>query len=160
MPADIFVSTIRPVSAGDADLFIDFFGSFDERNLYLFTPHAIDPDALRQIVAETPGNPKCARWLLSCEDQGQEVMIGYVFLWDIDTGVPWLGIGLRQTCLERGLGTRMMAHAVEHARSQGKGGIMLTVKKENARAMALYRKFGFEVIGEDHRGELLMITRF
>jgi len=160
MPDEVLMSTIRPVRIGDAGLFIDFFGSFDERNLYLFTPHAIDPDSLRRIVDETPGNPKCARWLLSYEDQGKEVMIGYVFLWDVDTGVPWLGIGLRQTCLEKGLGTRMMAHTVDYAKAAGKGGIMLTVKKENSRAMALYRKFGFEVIGEDHRSELLMITRF
>jgi ribosomal protein S18 acetylase RimI-like enzyme len=160
MQTEIQSAVLRPVRAEDAGLFIDFFGSFSERNRYLFTPHAVDPESLREMVAGTIGNPQFARFILTVCQHGAETMVGYVYFWDWHTGVPWLGIGLREGFQEMGLGTRMMAHAVEHARAHTKGGILLSVKKENVRAQGLYKKFGYEWIGEDKRGENLMILRF
>ena len=52
-----------------------------------------------------------------------------------------------------------MRHAEEFCREHGKGGILLTTHVDNEIAQRLYRKVGYETIGLDSRGELLMIYR-
>jgi RimJ/RimL family protein N-acetyltransferase len=86
-------------------------------------------------------------------------MIGTVILWDWTKPVPWFGICSRDGWQGQGLGNRMMTCAVEYAKQHGKGGILLTTHKENLRAQALYKKYDFETIGVDGRGEWLMIRR-
>ncbi len=59
-----------------------------------------------------------------------------------------IGMGVRDDWAGRGIGTRLMAEAVTAAdRWLGLRRLELTVYTDNAVAMALYRRFGFEVEG-------------
>ena len=58
-----------------------------------------------------------------------------------------LGICLLKAYWGRGVGTRMMETALELARDSGFLQLELEVDAENERAIALYRRFGFEEYG-------------
>ncbi|WP_171014921.1 GNAT family N-acetyltransferase [Culicoidibacter larvae] len=65
----------------------------------------------------------------------------------------YIVIGIDQQAAGRGLGTQLFA-ALEAwvATQQGISRLELTVMSHNQAAIALYRKFGFEVEGESHCG--------
>ncbi|MEM7377455.1 MAG: GNAT family N-acetyltransferase [Pseudomonadota bacterium] len=48
----------------------------------------------------------------------------------------------------RGLGTRLLEHAAQQGRSHGLPRLSLRVFSENTGAVRLYRRFGFDVVGE------------
>jgi ribosomal protein S18 acetylase RimI-like enzyme len=88
------------------------------------------------------------------------VMIGYVFLWDMDRAVPWLGIAVHEGYKGKGLGGMLMRFAIGYARDAGKGGVLLTTHVANLRGQALYEKTGFERMGIHTSGEILYFLRF
>ena len=59
-----------------------------------------------------------------------------------------LGVGLVPPFRGQGLGKRLIAQALAAARSSGLQRVELTVRQNNANAIALYRQFGFEIEGE------------
>ncbi len=154
-------ATIRPLTENDSALIYTFFTSFSEPTRKFFTPHAIDLPGLTSIMHNIPTDPSVARFCATLIEDGQEVMAGYVFFWDWHTQVPWFGIGATDRFHGMGLGNRMMEFSIDYAKRHGKGGILLTTAKHNLRAQALYKKFGYELLGLDtHLDELLMILRF
>lgn len=62
-----------------------------------------------------------------------------------------LVITVRQKFWHRGVGTQMMNRLVEHARQQGITVIETHVRSDNASALSLYEKLGFERIGTYRR---------
>jgi ribosomal protein S18 acetylase RimI-like enzyme len=96
------------------------------------------------------------RWLAL--DQGR--MVGYVFLWELDNSVPWLGIAVAEEYKGKQLGRSLMQIAQEYAIAQGKGGILLTTHIANLRGQALYEKCGYERMGIHTSGEILYMLRF
>lgn len=153
-------STIRPLTAADAQKMIDFFESFCEQTRIFFTPHDISPDGLCKMTAELEQHQDARRYMLSVEVDGQEMMVGYVFFWDWDKLIPWFGIGLRDNYQGMGFGSLMMDFAIDLARKSGKGGILLTTHKPNLKAQGLYRKYGYELLGDHISGEYVLILRF
>ena len=87
-------------------------------------------------------------------------MIGYVFLYEASSSVPWLGIAVHEAYKGLGLGRRLIAHAVGRARSLGKGGVLLTTHVANLRGQSLYSRMGFERMGIHTSGEVLYLLRF
>ena len=55
---------------------------------------------------------------------------------------------IRQQYQGRGLGAKLMQHAIDFAREKGYRSLWLGVWKENPKAIAFYRKMGFQVTGE------------
>jgi len=151
---------IRPLTENDAQLIIDFFNSFSDQTRFFFTPHEIVPDSLKWMVKEIPNDKNYSRFMAGIIDNGTEIMVGYVFFWDWLKKIPWFGIGVRDAYQGMGLGNKLMKFAIDYARKSGKGGILLTTKKSNIRAQAIYKKFGFKTIGEDFGGEYLLILNF
>lgn len=97
------------------------------------------------------------RWV-ALDDDG---MVGYVFLWDVDTMIPWLGIAVAERLRGQHFGRRLIAQAEAWCREQGKGGILLTTHMANVRAQALYTRCGFEQLGvHGQSNELLFLKRF
>lgn len=91
--------------------------------------------------------------------QGEEIA-GLVFLFKIDTKIPWLGIGITEKWKGRHLGGRLMTAAKEWAQANGAGGILLTTARENLRAQKLYENMGYKNIGHYCNGELLYLLSF
>ena len=96
------------------------------------------------------------RWL--CLNEGR--MVGYVFLWDLKTGVPWLGIAVSEDYMGKGLGRRLLKTAHDYAHEKEKGAVMLTTHVANLRAQALYERCGYERLGMHTSGEILYMYRF
>ena len=151
---------IRPIGIDDAQRMIDFFESFSEQTRIFFTPHDITHAGLEELVREIPERSDAVRFMLSVDENGQEIMVGYVFFWDWDRLIPWFGIGLRDAYHSQGFGSWMMEVAIDFARRNGKGGILLTTHKPNTKAQGLYRKYGYELLGEHVSGEYMLILRF
>lgn len=87
-------------------------------------------------------------------------MVGYVFLWDVDKGVVWFGIAVSDELKGKGLGRKLAETAIDYAKDNGKGGVMLTTHCANFRGQALYEKCGFKKIGTDPSGEYLYLLNF
>jgi ribosomal protein S18 acetylase RimI-like enzyme len=83
-----------------------------------------------------------------------------VFLWDMATGVPSLGIAIAEDYKGRHLGRRLIAFAHDHAKKQGKGGVMLTTDYANLRGQGLYERMGYEKLGTSTLGSFLYLYRF
>ena len=82
--------SIRPVTAEDEALIDDFFAVMGDESRAFFNRH----DGNHQSAINFCRNPeeKCQYFL--AESDG--VMIGLVFLWDLHTTIPWLGIAVRE----------------------------------------------------------------
>ncbi len=157
----ILDATIRPLNENDTPMIFAFFNSFSDQTRQFFTPHAIDLPGLTRLIQNIPNDPTGARFCATVIEDGEEIMAGYVFFWDWHTQVPWFGIGATDRYQGMNLGNKMMEFAVDFAKRHGKGGILLTTNKSNVRAQALYKKFGYEMIGVDNQmDEYLMILRF
>jgi RimJ/RimL family protein N-acetyltransferase len=66
-----------------------------------------------------------------------------------------LGMGLLPDWRGRGLGERLIRQTLQAARAFGFSRVELTVRDDNARALALYRKVGFETEGRKRRALLV-----
>lgn len=145
---------IRRFQAGDEERITGFFDNlgFDARMFF----NRLDGNRKNAMNFREDDPAKCVRWM-ACRD-GE--MVGYVFLWDLDTAVPWFGIAVADSVKGTGLGHRLADTAIAYAREQGKGGILLTTHIANFRAQALYEKCGFRQIGTHFSGELLYLLRF
>jgi len=92
------------------------------------------------------------------EEEG--VIIGHLFIWDTDYTVPWMGIGVRDQCQGKHIGSFMLEKLFELLKKEGYAGLMLRTAQNNIPAQRLYEKRGFERIGAHPSGEFLYIKRF
>lgn len=99
------------------------------------------------------------RWLVGLEERGGFMLVA----WDGDRAVGWvdivpaaglsrhtgeLGMGVHPDYRGVGLGTALLARALDRARALGLEKITLGVRAPNAVARHLYERFGFVVEGE------------
>jgi ribosomal protein S18 acetylase RimI-like enzyme len=109
----------------------------------VFLPHAYDePTLLRYVQRNLEGRDRA--YVLRCRAD----VAGYFFLWEFDQPVPVLGIGLADVWQGQGLGEAMLRVLIGDARAAGRDAIELTTMPANERAFQLYRRVGFELIGE------------
>lgn len=69
------------------------------------------------------------------------------------TGV--VGMGIIKDFRDKGIGTMLLSKAISAAKEAGLTRIELSVREENVRAIALYKKLGFEVEGVQRRAALV-----
>lgn len=145
---------IRPFAAGDETLVSAFFDQMGGETRALFNRG--DGNRFTAMRFFEGAQDHTARFL--AEAGGR--MVGYVFLWDMDKRVPWLGVAVSEDWKGRHLGRRLLNHAHAYAKELGKGGILLTTGFANVRGQGLYARMGYEHIGTHISGELLYIIRF
>lgn len=93
------------------------------------------------------------------DDDGR--IAGYVFLYDTDTMIPWLGIAVAEYMRGKHFGEQLIRTAEKWARDNGKGGLLLTTHMANIRAQTLYERCGFRRLGvHSETNELLYLLRF
>lgn len=98
------------------------------------------------VVAEADGRIVGAVWTRIMNDYGH-----------IDDETPSLAISLYKEYRGKGLGTLMMREILEKLREKGFSRVSLSVQKANY-AVKLYKKTGFEIIGENEE-EYIMLCR-
>ena len=154
--ADDYLSgvSIRGFGDGDKDLINAFFDQMGgESRAFFNRGDGNRAYAMRFFGGEAANN----RYYLA-ESGGR--MVGYVFLYEMDTAVPWLGIAVSEDFKGKRLGQKLIEHVVEVARAENKGGILLTTHTANFRAQALYERCGFKFMGDHTSGEKLYLLRF
>lgn len=149
----------RPFTGQDADLVFAFFERLSDQSRRLFHPHLFTKEVAEHLTGQDITNTETCRFLVSLTIDNQEVMIGYFFFWDWNTSVPLFGIAVADSYQGYGLGGKIMAYAIEWMASHGKGGILLSTDITNLRGQALYKRYGFKIIGENSEGEHLLIYR-
>jgi ribosomal protein S18 acetylase RimI-like enzyme len=146
---------IRPIVPGDEALIEDFFGAMGGESRAFFNRG--DGNKLKTIEFCQQQNVGKQYWMAIEGDK----MVGLVFLWDLCTTLPWLGIAVREDYKGKHIGTRLIAYAQEYAKEQGKGGIQLTTHVANLRAQTLYETMGFTLVGPTKNGtEFFYLYRY
>jgi len=101
------------------------------------------------LVADFDGKIVGAVWVRILSDD----IKGYG---NIDNETPEFAISLYKQYRNHGIGTKLMKAMIEYLRNKGYEQTSLNVKKENY-AVRLYKKMGFEVIGEDSEDYLMLL---
>jgi [ribosomal protein S18]-alanine N-acetyltransferase len=105
-------------------------------------------------------SPESMRELLDPAQRGDEyrsargpdgALEGFVQLSPAPGGATEIGLGLRPDLTGRGLGAAFTAAAIELARAQGAGRIVLAVAAFNRRAIRVYERAGFVETGRHVR---------
>jgi ribosomal protein S18 acetylase RimI-like enzyme len=151
---------IRRITKNDIIMLSDFFASLSDKTLYFFTPHSLEKDFLQEMIENIDEDNDSIRFMSYTGEGKNETMTGYIFCFNWKRKVPTLGIGVRDDFQGVGLGKNLLEHMIKVALESQKGAVLLTTKQDNIRAQALYKKFGFEIIGVDKRGEFILLLNF
>ncbi|MBQ4613281.1 MAG: GNAT family N-acetyltransferase [Clostridia bacterium] len=154
---------IRPFAEGDRDMVNEFFDQMGPETRFYFNSTDHNRRFAMKFWDETDEEKRkttCFYAATIPNEDGGELMVGYVFLWGLDTKVPSLGICTRDGYKGKHLGKRLMETARQHAINAGCGGITLTTHFANIRGQALYKKCGYERLGTHSCGsEFLFLLR-
>lgn len=149
---------IRLITPEDREKVAVFFSKLGEEGSTFFNRgHGNENVALDFCDGNRPNHIYWAA--VADTDEGEEIA-GIVFLWDKNSMVPWLGIGITEQWKGRHLGRRLMQTAREYCESIGAGGILLTTAVNNVRGQGLYERCGYQKLGHHLDGEFQYILRF
>jgi RimJ/RimL family protein N-acetyltransferase len=162
MTLDSFDAVIRPFEAGDRNMVNEFFDSLGPESKFFFNSTDGNRRFAMRFWDDSDEKQRSSRRFFAAtipDANGGETMVGYVFLWDLNTKIPWLGICVRDGYKGKHLGIRLMETARQCACDLGCGGIMLTTHVANTRAQGLYRKCGYTHLGTHTSTEFLYLLR-
>jgi len=145
---------LRTPRWSDLDDMLDFINSLVEEgaDINICQPYTREEEAewLANLLASME---KGERISVVAEVEGHvighvEIRIGRCY--ESHTGV--LGIAVKRGYRDRGIGTELMRMAEELARGRGLKMITLAVFSTNSRAIHVYEKLGYRVVGRVERG--------
>ena len=104
-----------------------------------FHPHALNQAAVSDIITRSEQGPD-EYWVL--RNQG---ILAYGMLrgWAEGFDIPSLGVAVSPRHRGQGLARAIMEHLHKRACHRGASSVRLTVHRQNASALSLYRKFGY-----------------
>lgn len=155
---DIDSVKIRELRNDDLGMVLDFFDQMAGDTRAMFNRN--DVNRLRAVRYLQEKSENELHFCATVERSGVEQMVGYVFVWDINKGVPWLGIAVHENWKGRHLGRRLLSYLDDWACMKGVGGLLLTSVAANIRAHSLYERMGYEYCGTYPNGEFLYLKRF
>jgi RimJ/RimL family protein N-acetyltransferase len=139
---------IRELSKSDGERLGRFFESLSPETEYFFHPYPLTRNSALSFVKRED------IFCLVAEENGE--IIGYAWWEPKEAEFPSIGVCVGDKYQGRGIGKALLGKLVEEAERQCKRGLRLITMKNNVRAIALYKKFGFYIVGEsrdDPRGE-------
>ena len=102
------------------------------------------------LVAEVDYKVVGAVWASIAEEYGY-----------INDNTPSLSISLYKKYRNVGIGSELLRQMLKYLKSAGYKQVSLGVSKENSHALHIYKKIGFEIIGDgDDETEWIMIYKF
>ena len=148
--------TLRPIVEGDEGKISEFFDCMGPESRALFNRRDYNRRGVLKFCAKGDAT---RRYFMALGEDGR--MAGYVFFLAFDTSIPELGLALRDDLQGQGLGRYLVEYAIEYAKAEGKGGLLLTTHVANLRAQCLYESSGFACRGLCKNGtELFYLLRF
>ena len=161
MLKDINEHKICSFSTSDKELVAEFFDQMGGESRSFFNRGDGNRNFAMSFFDKNGEDPETVRFLSHITDEtGKKIMTGYVFAWDMATGVPTLGIAVREEYKGKGLGRVLIKHLTDYLEKNGYGGVMLTTSMANIRGQSLYSRMGFRHIGMHTSGEMLYILTF
>ncbi len=150
---------LRRLRPGDAESLAAFYNAISPDERRFFKPHgdSMDLEVARGVAEESARGGR--------EDvvavHGSQV-VGWGFLRKTDWCEPnelSLGIAVAPGMRRKGVADRIMGELDDRARNRGLASVRLIVIQEYEKAIALYRKHGFEQTGEFVSGERYFVMR-
>lgn len=153
---------MRELSKGDLPMVLEFFDQMAGDTRAMFNRGDVNRiRAIKHLSRESGESDGEIHFAATVRDpEGAEKMVGYVFLWDMQTKIPWLGIAVREDWKGHHLGRRLLQYVDQWAKPKGYGGVMLTSVPANIRAHSLYTRMGFEYYGVYPDSEFLYVKRY
>jgi len=90
------------------------------------------PVSFPMVVVEKPGDR----------------LVGYIVYWHIREDVQVNNVAVHPDFRGRGVGEALMRHVIDKVRASGATFVTLEVRVSNTPAVTLYKKLGFEILGE------------
>jgi small conductance mechanosensitive channel len=134
------------------------------RAMYCVRSH---PEVTSFLRGAPPSDYTChITYLRNCPPQkrfflvrSESSFVGYCQLTDTQDHVE-IGMALHPDFCNQGIGSKALASLLELLQNTGQEkSIILFVKKDNLRAIALYRKYGFERVGNENEYGEYLLTR-
>lgn len=143
---------IRQIKSGDENALVEFYNGLSESSKRTFRPIGVTTtsDVCKNIIQDN--SPEIGKKfdLVALHDTQ---IIGWGFLWNIQSGEPTFGLGVADDFQGQGLGSKLMDSVMEVARERRLKKVLLTAVQDNEVAWKLYEKRGFvkygEFVGED-----------
>jgi len=152
---------IRSFSTNDKELVAEFFRQMGGESRGFFNRGDGNKNDALSFFEKNGHEPDKVRFLSSVlDDDGKEIMTGYVFAWDMNLYVPTLGVAVREEYKGLGLGRLLLRYLLDYLRENKYGGVMLTTSMANIRGQGLYTRMGFQYLGVHTSGEMLYIMNF
>ena len=146
---------IRQIVPGDEDLINEFFNTMGAESAAFINRNRIRQNKTLAFCKEQ-NTDFTVSWMAELDGK----MVGMVFLWDLHTSIPFLGIAVKDELKGFHLGRRLIKFAQDYALETGKGGIQLTTHPANLRGQLLYDNMGFHRMGTHGSGEWYYLFRF
>jgi putative acetyltransferase len=152
---------IRRIRPGDADALVAFYNGLSARSKRTFRPldHVATWDTCEEIVRDNELEPEKKFDLIALHE---DRIVGWSFVWDLQSGEPVFGLGIADAYQGRGLGSELMDRVIEVAREHRLGKVHLTVVQDNRVAWRMYEKRGFvrygEFVGKDELPYFRMVA--
>ena len=132
--------TVRRATAADADAVVAMLVEVAGEGRWIATEAPVDVDQRRRRLVEDIEREDAI--VLVAEAGGQPV--GELGLHLARYGVAHLGMAVAAGWRGRGVGSALLAEAIDQARTAGAHKVALQVWPHNAAAIALYERFGFQ----------------
>ena len=132
--------TVRRATAADADAVVAMLVEVAGEGRWIATEAPVDVEQRRRRLVEDIEREDAI--VLVAEAGGQPV--GELGLHLARYGVADLGMAVAAGWRGRGVGSALLAEAIDQARTAGAHKIALQVWPHNAAAIALYERFGFQ----------------
>ena len=137
---------LRSLALEDLQALLSFYSALPRAVTDTFEPFGprVTEETLRKYLADTDKGVHLSFGLF--DPRG--IILGHVFIWNIDSELPVFGIGLAEIAQGQGWGRRMAQRVLEEADARGAKRVALTVVKTNVRALTLYESLGFRRTGD------------
>ena len=118
----------------------------------------------RSFRFELTGNDASHLIVAESSVGGEELLAGYLGYWQLVDEMHISTLAVHPEMRGRGIGERLLQAGLEQAWIQGAEMSTLEVRPSNEAAIALYRKYGFELVGrrrayyQDNNEDALLLT--
>jgi GNAT superfamily N-acetyltransferase len=133
---------LRRISMGDEARLAEFYNGLSTESKRTFRPlgEKTTPERCSEIMSDNaPGTG--TKYDLFAVDNGE--VVGWAFLWNIESDGPTFGLGVADAYQGKGLGRNLMDEILRWADERGINKISLTVVQDNDTARAMYERRGF-----------------
>ena len=132
--------TVREATLADVDTLVDLLVAVAGEGRWIATEAPVDTDRRRRRMVEDIEGADAV--VLVAEAGGTPV--GELGLHLAPYGVADLGMAVAAAWRGRGIGSALLAEAIDRARKAGAHKVALQVWPHNSAAIALYERFGFQ----------------